>query len=247
MFGSDGVLYHVAARPATALLAAALFAVWVALFVTDAAVESVAFRYDLVVADGEWWRLLTSTFAHFAFLHLAFNVSSLWSSGAFEAAYGSALYLRNTLLLMCLSWAALLLLHRFATRWYTRETNAYAVGFSGVAFGWLAMWSVVGPTWIELISGFRVPAALAPWVTLGLTHVMVQHASLLGHTAGIVAGYLVGLGAFAWLDDWALATATIWALWRFLFSWAESRGAALSCTLRRTTDWDITPLARQPG
>ena len=44
--------------------------------------------------DGEWWRLLTSMFAHFGFLHLALNMWALANVGPLvERLFGRALYL----------------------------------------------------------------------------------------------------------------------------------------------------------
>ncbi|MFJ1972648.1 rhomboid family intramembrane serine protease [Streptomyces sp. NPDC087903] len=46
------------------------------------------------VAEGEWYRLVTSMFSHEAYWHLAFNMLSLWwLGGPLEAALGRARYL----------------------------------------------------------------------------------------------------------------------------------------------------------
>ena len=45
------------------------------------------------VADGEWWRLLTSGFLHFGPIHLLFNMMALWVIGRdIEPALGRAGY-----------------------------------------------------------------------------------------------------------------------------------------------------------
>src|ERR671915_1171963 len=47
--------------------------------------------YGPLVADGDWWRLLTAAFLHYGPVHLAFNMLVLWWFGpALEAALGSS-------------------------------------------------------------------------------------------------------------------------------------------------------------
>ena len=53
-------------------------------------------NYAPVTAEGEWWRLLTSTFLHFGILHLALNMYALFMVGVYlepmlgKVRYGSA-------------------------------------------------------------------------------------------------------------------------------------------------------------
>ena len=79
------------------------------------------------VQKGEWWRMLTATFLHGGFIHLAMNMLGLYSAGTFvERIYGPRLlliiYLGSGLFGSALS------LH-FAAR------QAVSVGASGAVFG----------------------------------------------------------------------------------------------------------------
>ncbi len=51
-------------------------------------------NFGPVTKEGEWWRLLTSTFLHFGILHVAMNMWALWSAGALvERLYGNVSFL----------------------------------------------------------------------------------------------------------------------------------------------------------
>lgn len=64
-----------------------------------------------VVADGQWWRLLSSTFLHFSPMHITFNMLALWYLGqAVEAKLGAIRYLLLYLLSGVLSMSMYILL-----------------------------------------------------------------------------------------------------------------------------------------
>lgn len=51
-------------------------------------------KENSLIADGEWWRLLTPIVLHIGIVHLAFNTLALWSVGtAVERMYGSVRFL----------------------------------------------------------------------------------------------------------------------------------------------------------
>ncbi|MEV6793751.1 rhomboid family intramembrane serine protease [Streptomyces sp. NPDC051320] len=87
------------------------------------------------VAEGEWYRLLTSVFLHQQFWHIGFNMLSLWWIGApLEAALGRARYIA-LYLLSGLAGSAL-------TYLVASPTQA-SLGASGAVFGLLGATAVL--------------------------------------------------------------------------------------------------------
>lgn len=46
--------------------------------------QDVGLSHDLVVHNQQFWRIVTSQLSHVDFIHLLFNMTSLWSLGGFE-------------------------------------------------------------------------------------------------------------------------------------------------------------------
>lgn len=87
-------------QPATTVLAVALAALFPALLRRD-----VGLSYSAVVEHREVWRCFVAQLAHVDLIHLAFNLSALWSIGIVERTQGLGVlyYLRTTVLLLLLS------------------------------------------------------------------------------------------------------------------------------------------------
>ena len=161
-----------------------IIAVCVALFAAQQGSAAVTTRFVLVaaeVADGEWWRLITSGFLHGSIIHLLFNMLVLFQLGSvFEQRLGRARFLGVYLLsLMGGSLGALLL----------QPATGSALGASGAVFGLMGAVlaltrkgrspiesSVGGLLAINLIITFVIPG-----ISIG------------GHVGGLVAGLLGGL------------------------------------------------------
>lgn len=83
-------------------------------------------NFAIRTVHGEWWRLITATFLHIGFVHLALNMWSLWLFGRLaERLYGSPRFL-----LLYLSSG---LIGNMASIWWNPQVHS--AGASGAVFG----------------------------------------------------------------------------------------------------------------
>lgn len=137
------------------------------------------------VATGEYYRLLTSAFAHIDWWHILGNVIGLWFiGGMLEPALGRARYLA-VYLLSALGASALIYL--------LAPENTPTLGASGAVFGLLGATIVLAR---RMRDDMRPLIAVAVFM-LVLTFAPGLNASWQGHIGGLVTGSLVGLG-FLW-------------------------------------------------
>lgn len=197
-------------RPATTVVTCVCCAVWWYLHSRGLGYDDVGVSYRKAVRERQLWRCVTASFSHVSFLHLLFNMSSLWSLGVVEqmgsrgAGWGTVWYLRYTLVMLVGSMALVLATTHVLVRYakVERYERVTSVGYSCVVFGWMTYVSVKGtPSGAVSLFGFaRAPVNLAPFGSLLFTSLVVPQASFIGHLAGIATGYLVAWDAFAWLD-----------------------------------------------
>lgn len=128
-----------------------------------------------LVADGQWWRLLTSGFLHFGLLHLLANMYALWALGqAAESALGRWRFLAVYMIALLGGSAAVML----------TAGNAIGGGASAAVFG------VMGGL-IVLFRRARVPAGqLIAMLLLNLAIglFILGPISLIAHIGGLVVG-----------------------------------------------------------
>jgi len=138
------------------------------------------------VADGDWWRLITSGFLHyptlpFGLIHIGFNMYLLWVLGnMLEPAYGAvrftAVYFTS---LLAGSLGALLL-----------TPNSPTVGASGAVFG------LMGAAFVELrargVDPFQTGIGGLIVINLVLSFTL-SNVSIGGHVGGLVGGALAAL------------------------------------------------------
>jgi membrane associated rhomboid family serine protease len=128
------------------------------------------------VADGEWWRLVTSAFIHASPIHLLFNMLMLWWFGsALETLLGRVRYL-GIVLVSILGGAAGALL--------ATQAHELTVGASGAVFGILGAGLVLERRQIMVFGGgaFAVVA-----LNLALSF-LIPGISIGGHLGGLAAG-----------------------------------------------------------
>jgi membrane associated rhomboid family serine protease len=134
--------------------------------------------YGPLVADGEWWRLITAAFLHGSLLHLAFNMLFLWWFGRnLEAFLGPGRYLGVYLVSALAGSAGALLV----------APDVPTVGASGAVFGILGAGLV-----LERGKGIAVFGGQALFVVvlnLALAFV-ISNVSIGGHIGGLIGGAL---------------------------------------------------------
>jgi membrane associated rhomboid family serine protease len=133
------------------------------------------------VAEGEWWRLITSAFLHGSILHLGFNMLLLyWIGGPIEDAIGRARFLILYFVSGLAGAAGALLL---------TDANSITVGASGAIFGLLGAALVFERQGAHVLGGSALSIIV---VNLVLTFA-VPNISIGGHIGGLVGGVLGGL------------------------------------------------------
>lgn len=147
----------------------------------------------IYVADGQWWRLLTSTFLHANLMHILFNMYALLVLGStLERVLGAARF--------AAIYFASGLGGSVAALWFA-ELNTLSVGASGAIFGLMTATIVVGRRlhidtsqiafWLVLnvVLGFLVPGI--DW-----------RAHLGGAALGAIAAQIVTLRRSANTKEW---------------------------------------------
>ncbi len=146
-------------------------------------------KVNALVWQGQWWRLMSATFLHGGWLHLAFNAYAVFFlAPILERLYGA----RRLLLIyvvsgLCASAASLMF------------NEGVSVGASGAIFGMLGAMTVFGfkfrdllPTRLQRAFGVQ----LLPWVAINLfvgfffESLRIDNAA---HVGGLIAGVVVAL------------------------------------------------------
>ena len=140
--------------------------------------------YGPLVAEGEWWRLLTGAFLHASLIHIAFNMLMLWWFGqALEAALGRGRFLGIYLVSALAGSAGALLL----------TPDQLTVGASGAVFGILGAGLVLERRQIYVFGG----GALFVVVLNVVFTFAVSNISIGGHLGGLAGGMLAVLALSA--------------------------------------------------
>src|SRR6188472_2918210 len=139
------------------------------------------------VAQGDYWRLVTSGFLHYGLLHIAFNMYALyWLGRMIEPALGharfAAIYFTS---MLCGSLGALLL-----------EPHALTAGASGAIFGLLG-----GAFVMAAARGINIMASgIGPIILINLviTFLPGSGISIGAHVGGLIGG-VVTTAAIEWM------------------------------------------------
>ncbi|PZH06862.1 rhomboid family intramembrane serine protease [Streptomyces sp. NTH33] len=131
------------------------------------------------VADGQWYRLLTAMFLHGSYIHILFNMLSLWwIGGPLEAALGRARYLA---LYFTAGLAGSALTYLLAA------PNQPSLGASGAIFGLFGATAVLMRRLNYDMRPIIVLLVINLIITFGWGNIAWQ-----AHIGGLVAGVIIG-------------------------------------------------------
>jgi membrane associated rhomboid family serine protease len=152
-----------------------------------------------LVAEGEYWRLLTSAFLHANLLHLGMNMLVLWIIGPpLEEYFGHSKY-ALVYVVSALAGAA------GALVW---SPNAVTVGASGAIWGIMGAALVLEARRIWVFGGQAMGLVV---FNLAITF-LIPGISIGGHVGGLVGGGLCALAFSSLRGSPALATLTMGAV-----------------------------------
>ena len=140
-------------------------------------------KNNVLILDGEWWRLITPMFLHIGLTHLLFNTFALWSVGAaVERIYGSGRFLLIYLVSGIFGSIASFLFN-----------TAIAAGASGAIFGCLGALLYLAISNRKLFfrtMGTNIIVIILINLGIGFTVSGIDNA---GHLGGLVGGFLAAL------------------------------------------------------
>ncbi|MBJ7472465.1 MAG: rhomboid family intramembrane serine protease [Solirubrobacteraceae bacterium] len=138
------------------------------------------------VANGEWYRLITSGFLHSGLLHIGFNMYFIWMFGQLlEPSLGRMRF--------SLVYFVSLLGGAIGALLYSAP-NAQTVGASGAAFGLLGAALVVSK--LRRIDGLTSDLLMIAGLNFAIGFIPGLNISIGGHLGGFVVGALAGYIAF---------------------------------------------------
>jgi membrane associated rhomboid family serine protease len=157
--------------------------------------------YGPAVANGDWWRLITSAFLHASLLHIGFNMYFLWFVGSpVEQVLGRGRFLL-VYLVSGLSGAAGALVY---------TPNGQTVGASGAIFGILGAALI-----LERQRNFVLGGSALGLIVINLVlSFAISGISIGGHIGGLIGGALCTLvlskfgrahAAYSRVDVWGIA------------------------------------------
>src|SRR5687767_8069182 len=139
-----------------------------------------------LVAEGEWWRIITSAFFHLGIVHLAFNMYVLYLYGAIvERMYGHIEY--AAIYLLCPAGGCVLTI--------LVDPTQFAAGASGAIFGIIGLLFVVSRRHHAVLGreARTMMAGIGSYLVFLLVFTfVVPGISWTGHLGGLVVGAVLG-------------------------------------------------------
>lgn len=140
-----------------------------------------------LIANGEWWRILTSMFIHANFMHVLFNMFSLFLFGPeLEKIAGKARFLTIYFIAGLAGEAATFLL---------KAPNYASLGASGAIFGIFGAFGAI--LYHNRRTTPQLRQILLPIIVISVIMTFLQsNVNETSHIGGLIAGFILGLVYF---------------------------------------------------
>lgn len=143
--------------------------------------------YNLLIAEGEWWRFITPMFLHAGIMHLLFNMFSLFLFGPeLERLTGKVRF--TTIYVLAGIFATV-------ATYFLQPPSYLHVGASGAIFGVFGAYGALlfyGGRALPQLKQILLPILVISVILTFLT----PNVNATAHIAGLITGFLIGLGFF---------------------------------------------------
>ncbi len=130
---SEPIFYEIIKAPASSIVVFVCACFWILTSTNRLSFEDIGITYEKIVRDWQFWRVFTASLAHANLLHLAFNMTSLWSCRFVEfTELGFLFYMRTSFLLLVGSVLVMLVIYHILITQFGKDhyRNSLAVGYS---------------------------------------------------------------------------------------------------------------------
>ena len=167
--------------------------------------DNFALTYNDIIKKKQVYKVIATSFSHTSWIHLLFDLISLWCIRQLEIIYGSFYYLKYTIILMiCESIISLLLLYLLTiiARLTTNPfENTKFTGSSGFILAWLTYASIESTTntlynntYYYILGLIPIYWLFAPLVMALLIPIIANRHNAVANISGLLTGYLMYTG-----------------------------------------------------
>ncbi|SDN38992.1 rhomboid protease GluP [Psychrobacillus sp. OK028] len=144
-------------------------------------------HFNLLISEGEYWRLVTPIFLHASLAHLLFNMFSLYIFGPeLEQLAGKARFLTIYILAGIVGNVATYLMH---------DWNYRSVGASGAIYGIFGAFAALVYYTRKFMP--QLKQIIIPIIVIGVIMTFLQpQINVTAHIAGLVTGFVLGMVYF---------------------------------------------------
>ena len=147
-------------------------------------VKDLGSSYMQTLQQKQYYRIVTSAFTQAEFLHLLFNMYSLYNiGGVLERALGRVVYLACYGIIMILEGAISARIHKKKTPF------TLSIGASGVICGLLGIYMVIAYS----VMGFEGIRSLIPTIGILIFMTTSKKIDSIGHFTGLAVGIICGI------------------------------------------------------